>query len=397
MEIWKNTGCQRGKKMIKCETLFKTIESLNEEYIKFLMDICTLESPTDYKEGVDAVGRYFADKAIQKGWLVEKQKQEISGDCVCITMNPDVKEAPVCFSGHMDTVHPVGSFGAVPVHLDHEKIYGPGVIDCKGGLAACFMAMDALEKCGFDKRPIKLILQSDEENGSRNSNKTTVKYMGEKSRGCIAFLNTEPYSQGGLVLTRKGIRKYRFEIRGKAEHSSRCDMGVSAICEAAHKIILLEKYKDKDSITCNCGIIKGGVAENTVPENCVFTADFRFCTEEQRKEVDELVETIANTSFVEGTSCEVTLASYRCAMYETKENRALFEKIKQIYRENGMDDVDVIYSFGASDTADLTQMGIICLDGFGTEGGNIHGLNEFAYIKSLTQAAKRLASVAYCI
>ncbi|MBQ4527700.1 MAG: hypothetical protein II998_06485 [Clostridia bacterium] len=57
----------------------------------------------------------------------------------------------------------------------------------------------------------------------------------------------------------------------------------------------------------------------------------------------------------------------------------------------------MIYSLGASDASDLTQLGVTCLDGFGTEGGNIHGLGEFAYIESLTQSAKRLSSVAYCI
>lgn len=190
------------------------------------------------------------------------------------------------------------------------------------------MAMDALEKCGFNKRPVKLILQSDEENGSRNSNKTTVEYMYEKAKGCVAFLNTESY-MGGLVITRKGIRKYKFEITGKAAHASSCDEGISAICEAAQKIIRLEKYKDRNSITCNCGLINGGVAENTVPEKCIFTADFRFNNEEQRKEVDKIVKKIAETSFVEGTTCSVTLASFRCAMYESEENLKLFQKIKK--------------------------------------------------------------------
>ena len=130
--------------MMKCEKLFQIIESLNDEYIKFLTDICTIESPTDHKEGVDRVGEYISYKANQKGWVVERQNQEISGDVVCITMNPHAKGAPVCFSGHMDTVHPIGSFGETPVRFDHEKIYGPGVVDCKGGIAASFMAMDAL-------------------------------------------------------------------------------------------------------------------------------------------------------------------------------------------------------------------------------------------------------------
>ena len=383
--------------MMKCEKLFQIIESLNDEYIKFLTDICTIESPTDHKEGVDRVGEYISYKANQKGWVVERQNQEISGDVVCITMNPHAKGAPVCFSGHMDTVHPIGSFGETPVRFDHEKIYGPGVVDCKGGIAASFMAMDALQKSGFSDRPIKLILQSDEENGSRNSQKKTVQYMYEKAKGCIAFLNTEPGRKDGHIISMKGICKFRFEITGKSAHSSTCYIGASSICEAAQKIIRLEKYKDKDSITCNCGLINGGSAENTVPEKCTFTADFRFHTNEQREEVMRIAEEIANTSFVEETSCNLVLASSRCPMTKTQRNLELFEKVRKIYIENGLDDVIMIESLGAADSSDLTEMGIACLEGFGTIGGDLHKLSEFAYLDSLALAAKRLASVAYCI
>lgn len=383
--------------MIKCEKLFQTIESLNDEYIDFLTDICNIESPTDYKEGVDRVGEYFSDKATQKGWLVEVQKQEISGDALCITMNADAKGAPVCFSGHMDTVHPVGAFGESPVHRDQEKIYGPGVIDCKGGLAAAFMAMDGLEKCGFKDRPVKLILQSDEENGSRNSQKTTVQFMYEKAKDCIAFLNAEPGSRNGHIIFRKGICKFRFEVTGKSVHSCRCYKGASAIYEAAQKIIKLEQYKDGHSITCNCGLIEGGSAENTVPEKCTFTADFRFATEEEQKEVMRIAEEIAATSFVEGTACNLVLASSRCAMMKTQRNIELFEKVRKIYLDNGLDDIEMLDSAGGADSSDLTHMGISCLDGFGIIGGSVHKLSEYAYLNSLALAAKRLAAVAYCI
>lgn len=382
---------------MKCEKLFKTIDSLNDEYIKFLVDICTIESPTEYKEGVDRVGEYFVNKANEKGWLVERQKQEISGDVVCITMNPDAKEAPVCFSGHSDTVHPIGLFGEKPVSIDDENIYGPGVLDCKGGLCASFMAMDALEKVGFTKRPVKLIIQSDEENGSRNSKKTTVQYMCEKAKDSICFLNTELAKENKMIIAMRGICKYRFEITGKPVHSSRCFKGVSAICEAAQKIIRLESYKDGNSITCNCGLISGGTAENTVPEKCTFTADFRFKTMDEQKEIAKAVEEIASTSFVEGSSCTYTLVSSRCSMPKTEKNIELFEKIKKIYSENGLGEFEMAEFLGGADSADLTNFGVPTLDGFGLLGGRIHQLGEFARLDSIAYAAKKLASVAYCI
>lgn len=382
---------------IRCHKIFERIEQLEKEYIDFWTDICNIESPTEYKEGVDRVGSYICEKARKRGWLIEVQKQPVSGDCICITMNPDSKEQSVCFSGHMDTVHPIGFFGNPPVHCDEEKIYGPGVVDCKGGIASAFLAMAALEDCGFKSRPIKLLLQSDEENGSRNSNKTTVEFMCKKAENCIAFLNGEGYGDNKVVIQRKGIRKYGFEITGQAKHSSKCYEGVSAIREAAHKIIELEKMKDKDGLTCNCGLINGGTAENTVPEKCTFTADIRFKTTEQMKEADEIVNKIANTSYVEGATCKVTLKSYRCAMELTDRNVELFNKVNKIQEENGLPLLIQTHSGGGSDSADITAYGLPCLDSFGVEGKFAHEIGEFAYLKSLVYSAKRLASVAYCI
>ena len=377
--------------------LFKTIESLNEEYLQFLIDICSIESPTECKAGVDSVGEYIEEKARKKGWLTERERQEISGDVWCITMNADAEGAPVCLSGHMDTVHPVGSFGYPCVRMDSENIYGPGVCDCKGGIAAAFMAMDALERCGFSSRPIKLILQSDEENGSRNSAKATVRYMAKKAEGCAAFLNAEPGNSDGHSVSSKGICKFRFDITGKAAHSCACNEGASAICEAAHKIIRLEQFKNADHILCNCGLISGGSAENTVPEKCTFTADFRYTTPEQYDEILTAVNEVSSVSHVEGTSCTYTLASSRCAMAETEKNLELFEKVGSIYAKLGLGKMEKCEASGASDAADLTQMGIPCLDGFGLIGGNIHRLSEFARLDSLITAAKRMASVAWCI
>ena len=125
-----------------CAEVFRKIDELEETYLNIWEQVCDIESPTRYKEGVDAVGKFFADMAVQRGWKVEYCRQEVSGDVVSITMNADSPEKPLCISGHIDTVHPVGSFGPKPTRRDAEKIYGPGVTDCKGGVVAGFLAMD---------------------------------------------------------------------------------------------------------------------------------------------------------------------------------------------------------------------------------------------------------------
>ena len=171
-----------------CADVFQKIDELNDKYIDVWEKVCTIESPTNHKAGVDEVSRFFAGMAEERGWKVEYSRQEVSGDVLCVTMNPDVDAAPLCISGHIDTVHPVGSFGTTPVRRDAEKIYGPGVTDCKGGVVAGFYAMDALWQCGYDKRPVKLLLQTDEEASSKPSNKATINYICEQSKDAVAFL-----------------------------------------------------------------------------------------------------------------------------------------------------------------------------------------------------------------
>jgi len=381
---------------MRCEELFAKIDELKDEYIKVWEDVCNIESPTQYKPGVDAVGDFFAEMAKKRGWQVEYCCQEVAGNALCITMNPEAGAPAVVLSGHMDTVHPVGSFGTPAVRLDEEKIYGPGVLDCKSGGVSSFLAMDALDQIGFRSRPVKLILQSDEEVSSTFSGGKTVEFMLEKAKGAVAFLNAEDFS-GKVVLARKGILRLRYNITGKAIHSAGCFGGANAVTEAAYKIIELEKMKDKDGLTCNCSMIQGGAAANSVPDFCTFTADIRFATEGEYQQVVELTQKIADTVYVPGCSCRITRESYRPPMEEADRNYQLLDTINAIYKKCGLPELVATKSNGGSDAAFVTAAGIPCIDSIGPSGGRIHSLGEFAYLASLPEAAKRLAAVAMCI
>lgn len=377
------------------DRVFAAIDAKFEEYVAFWQDVCNIESPTACKAGVDAVGAYFVKKAHQRGWKTEILPQAVSGDAVCITMNPNTKGTPVALSGHMDTVHAVGSFGSPAVRIEGDRIYGPGVTDCKGGIVAAFLAMDALQACGFDARPVLLLLQSDEENGSRTSKKATIKWLCEQAKGAAAFLNTEQHKNGQVVLTRKGILRYKLTVQGEAIHSSNCADGIggiNAIAEAAHKIIELERMKDKDGITCNCGVIEGGTVANTVPALCTFVADIRFATEAQMREAEAKIHTVAAHSYLAGSKCTAERISYRVPMEPCERNERLFARLNEIFENAGLPAVGRRHSNGGSDAADATAAGLPTADSFGVEGGRIHSLEEYGLLPSLSAAAKRLAA-----
>ncbi|MBQ8907941.1 MAG: M20/M25/M40 family metallo-hydrolase [Clostridia bacterium] len=380
-----------------CEKLFETIDALQDTYLDLLEDICNIESPTDCKAGVDEVGRYCIELAEKKGWRVEICPQSVSGDAVCITLNPGALGAPVVFSAHMDTVHPVGSFGTPAVRREGDKMIGPGTLDCKGGIAAALLAMDALERCGCKDRPVLLLLQSDEEKGSAPSQKATVRYMCEKSANAAAFLNLEGIRDCTVVVTRKGISRIKLTFKGKAAHSAICYNGANAIAEAAHALLALEGMKDADGLTCNCSMIKGGKTPNTVPDLCEFVADIRFANKAQKEKAYATVAALAASPVTEGCQCTYEEISYRPPMEYAERNMALLSRMNDIYRANGLPLLAPRNAKGGSDAAYVTEYGIPCVDSVGVKGDAEHTLGEYVFMTSVAEAAKRIAAVAYCL
>lgn len=381
-----------------CEKLFQKIDQLNESYINVWETCCNLESPTRDKARVDAVGRYFAELAEKKGWKVEIVPQEKAGDLVVITLNPDAPGAPISLSGHLDTVHPVGSFGTPAVRIEGDKIYGPGVLDCKGGVVAGFMAMDALEQVGFTARPVRLLLQTDEEVGSNLSGGATLRYICEKAKDSECFLNLEGHTEHFGCVARKGIAPFRFIVTGVEGHASKCaELGSNAIAEAAHIVLRLEQLKDGKGITCNCGVIQGGTVTNTIPKNCELAVDFRFANKEQLAQIQAMVQDIADHPQVPGCTIQVESIGVRPAMEYVQRNVNLLGKMNEIYAANGLPVLGEGWRTGGSDAAYVTDAGIPCVDSIGATGNYIHTPREFAWLYSLAASAKRIAAVVYCL
>jgi len=92
--------------------LFNEVDKLYDKYLKVWEDVCNSESPTDFKEGVDRVGDYFVKMADDLGFKVEKYPQEVSGDVVVITLNPNINNASkTILVKHPQTIIVAESFG----------------------------------------------------------------------------------------------------------------------------------------------------------------------------------------------------------------------------------------------------------------------------------------------
>lgn len=379
---------------MNCDRLFAELEALFPEYMDILEKDCLFESQTIDKAGVDAASYYLAEVAKQKGFEIEVFKQPVSGDVIGILMNSEVDAKPLVYSGHTDTVHPKGLFPAPIVRREGDKMFGPGTLDCKGGVVAALMAMDALKRLGYKKRPLALWLMPDEETSSLQSNKETIKYIVERAKGAVAFLNLEGGSYGAAVVARKGILRCELTVHGIAGHSSTCYECANAVTEAAHKIIELEKLKDGAGLTCNCGVIHGGTVANSVCAECKFFADIRFATMAEKEEAEAIVKRVAETVYVPGCSCTVREVSFRPPMEATEANYALLDKINKISAEVGLPHMEAKLAKGGSDAAYATIAGIPTLDSIGYTGEFCHSVKEYVNMSSILLAAKYFAATA---
>ncbi len=375
------------------EKVFAQIDRLKDKYIDMLVDICNIESKSDNKEGVDKVGDYLAAFAEKMGYDIKKKEFQKAGNVYCFTLNPNGAKKPVSLSGHMDTVFQKGVFGYPPTRIEGDIIYGPGVQDCKGGIIQCLMVMEALKNCGYTDRPVKLILQSDEEVNSVLSDKGTLEFMVEQAKGSIAFINAEGHKKGLVTIARKGITKKKIIIEGRACHAGYYVDGISAVREAAYKIIELEKGSDVNSVTFNCGVVNGGTVPNIIPDRCEIGVEYRYRTLAQKKEAEDKFNRIVNTSYVDGTKAHAVTLSERIPMERTQSNERLAQIVNDISVKHGFGELKMFESPGGADAAYTTDAGIPSIDSLGPEGANCHSVREMAILSSITRLAKLMAAV----
>ena len=208
--------------------IFREIEKDEAKYIKFWEDICNIETVSNDKEALDGLVDFIQEFALTEGFQVKRIPFEKCGDFLTIDMNEGAEKGYM-FLAHMDTVHVKGKFGYPPVKIEGNKMIGPCVIACKGGIAIALLVMKALKKIGYDKH-LRLMLTSDEEVSNCLGGEQEIDFIVKTAKGFKGAFNSEVARDGEVVVSRKGILRVRIHITGKPSHSG-IDYfaGVSAI------------------------------------------------------------------------------------------------------------------------------------------------------------------------
>jgi glutamate carboxypeptidase len=116
--------------------------------------------------------------------------------------------------GHTDTVWEHGTLRQMPFRRDSDRLFGPGVLDMKAGIAFFLTAMRILRDTASPcPRRISMLLVSDEETGSKTSRPLTEAEAQKSER--VFVLEPGTTLAGHLKTSRKGVARYELHISGR--------------------------------------------------------------------------------------------------------------------------------------------------------------------------------------
>jgi acetylornithine deacetylase/succinyl-diaminopimelate desuccinylase family protein len=179
---------------------------------------------------------------------------------------------------HMDTVSVAGmTIPPFEPHVRDGRLFGRGACDTKGGLAAMVQAL--VDRAAGQPPPCDVWLTAvvDEEHAYRGVLAVCDQVHAE------AAIVAEPTSLR-IVTATKGVVRFQIQLRGRAAHSSRPQLGRSAILSAARLVLAVEELHHHlegrvhpllGAATGSIGMISGGVQINMVPESCSLAIDRR--------------------------------------------------------------------------------------------------------------------------
>jgi glutamate carboxypeptidase len=360
--------------------------------LDFTRALVQAESPSDSKSAVDACTALAAAKANQLGGRVKLHRQRNFGDVLEARFGPrrhsDEAADPILLLGHLDTVWPIGTLESMPCRESAGRLWGPGTLDMKAGVAMAFTALQLLTEASLIQREVVLVLNSEEEIGSPVSRPITEAI----AKTCSAVYVLEPAQGLAYKTARKGTGNWRIEVSGVAAHAGvDFEKGASAIRELARVVERVSGWTDLErGLTVSVGVAGGGTKSNVIPAHAWADVDVRIARAADGPRITKKFTSLKSAD--PRCTLAVTGGINRPPMERTPGTVRLFEKAQALARELGFP-LGEAATGGASDGNFTAALGIPTLDGMGAVGEGAHAAHESILIEHLAPRTALLAAM----
>jgi glutamate carboxypeptidase len=360
--------------------------------VALLREFVECESPSDSPKDVNR----FVDLLSERVRDIAKVKTFDGGSFgrhmrVEFTLPGNKKDGQILALGHSDTVWTLGTLRTMPFREQKGRLWGPGVLDMKAGLAFFIFAMRALRERDVPvSKKVVMQVNSDEEVGSETSRPLTE----EAARSSAAVLVLEPGTglEGKLKTARKGVGDYTIVVHGRASHAGvDFSNGANAIVEMSRQLERVAGFTQLDrGITVSPGVIHGGTRSNVVPAECRAEVDIRIARIRDRAYLEKKF--AALKPFDKRCTVEVTGGLNRPPMERSAGVRKLYQTAETLAVDLGVT-LQESATGGGSDGNFTAALGVPTLDGLGAVGEGAHAPNESILINRIADRTALLAKL----
>jgi glutamate carboxypeptidase len=359
--------------------------------LRRIQTLVRAESPSDLKAAVDGCSALVVEHAKSLGARIKPHRQNAFGHVIEAHFGPRAGRGlpkPVLLLGHIDTVWPLGTLKTMPCRVADGRLWGPGTLDMKAGVAMAITALELLTEAGMLDREIVLLLNSDEEVGSPVSRPITERLAAE----CSAVYVLEPAQGLAYKTARKGIGNWRIQVKGIAAHAGvDFEKGASALRELARVIETVSSWTDLErGLTVTVGTAGGGSKTNVIPAEAWAEIDVRIARQADGRRITRKFATLKPVD----RRCSITVAGgiNRPPMERTRGTVALYRRARALAAELGFE-LPEAATGGASDGNFTSALGIPTLDGMGAVGEGAHARHESILVEHLAPRTALLAAL----
>ena len=377
------------------------------KYVEVLKDLISIDTSVppglNYDKAIDYLEPLFKELGfVTHRVIIPAEHAEGREGRVNLICHRREKGKPhLIFYGHIDVV-PAEGWDAFKPRVVNGKVYGRGAADMKGSIVAFLLAIESLKGKHLDF-DVSVMLTTDEEFSQASQLHYLAQYL-EPIPGAH-FLNLDS-SFGFVSIAGLGALHVDIKVKGKSVHSGLSHLGENAVEKASllMKALLDLKHRieerESDVPThpdtglkrmvarLNINMVKGGIKVNIIPDECLISVDRRLIPEETIEDArKELLDTMAA---VPGVTWELE----RVFSIPTvpPNDDPIVDRLADIIRdtigegnkfgEMGSGDfLHIVASWGGK----VFGMGVIRPE------CNIHGKEEFVYLRDIEDTAKILA------
>lgn len=377
------------------------------DYVEVLKDLISIDTTvppgSNYDKAIGYLEPLFKESGFdtRKITIPAEHAEEREGRVNLVCHRHEKGKPRLILYGHIDVV-PAEGWDAFKPKVENGKVYGRGAADMKGSIVALLKAMQSLKGKPLDF-DVSVMITTDEE----SSQATQIEYLKQHLEPVAGayFLNLDS-SFGFVSVAGLGALHLDIKVTGKSVHSGLSHLGENAIEKASLLIQALLDLKHKveqrkSSVPThpdtklsrmegrlNINMIKGGIKVNIVPDECLISVDRRLIPEENIEDArKELLDTLAS---VPGVTWQ--LERVHGIPTVPPADNPVVDRLADIIR----DTIGNGNKFGEMGSGDLSHI----VAGWGCKAFglgvirpecNIHGKEEFAYLKDIDDVAKILA------